>query len=109
MSIGLAGVELDKQQELEEIVLDGYLEGLRDAGWLGDPQQVRLGYTAASVRYLFPELDIWLALIRDESLHAGAEQAFGRPMGEVFDRYALMRHSLLRTLDEARGLMGILE
>jgi hypothetical protein len=29
--------------ELDRIVFDGYLEGLRDAGWRGDPRQARLG------------------------------------------------------------------
>jgi hypothetical protein len=94
-------------QELEEIAFDGYLKGLRDVGWQGDPQQVRLGYTAASVRYLYPEIGRWLALILDESLHAGAEQMFGRPLGQIFDTVALTRHPLFGQLDEARDLMTI--
>jgi hypothetical protein len=108
MSIALAGVEVDKRQDLEEIVLAGYLDGLREAGWQGDPRQVRLGYTAATVRFLFPETGRWLAFILDESLHAAAEQRFGRPMGEAFDSIAGMRRPLLNKLDEARELMGIL-
>jgi hypothetical protein len=108
MSIALAGVEVDKRQELEEIVLAGYLEGLREAGWQGDPRQVRLGYTAATVRFLFPEIGRWLAFILDESLHAAAEQRFGRPMGQAFDSVAGMRRPLFSKLDEARELMGIL-
>jgi hypothetical protein len=108
MSIALAGIGLDKLQELEEIVFEGYLEGLRDVGWQGDPQQVRLGYAAAGTRYLFPEVGRWLALILDESLHAGAEQMFGPPIGEVFDSVAWMRRRLFSKLDEARELMDIL-
>ena len=108
MSIALAGVGPDKAQELEEIVFEGYLEGLREAGWQGDPQQVRLGYTAASVRYLFPEIGRWLALILDESLHAAAEQRYGGRVGESFDSVARMRHPLFSKLDEARDLLDIL-
>jgi hypothetical protein len=108
MSIALGGVELNKAQDLEEIALEGYLEGLREAGWQGDPQQVRLGYTAASARYLFPELGRWLALILDESLHAGLEQSVGMPIGQIFDSVALMRPSLFDQLDKARELMDIL-
>jgi hypothetical protein len=108
MSIALAGVEMDKSQELAEIVFEGYLEGLRDAGWQGDPQQVRLGYTAAGARYLFPELGRWLALILDESVRAEAEQRIGLPAGEAFDSVARMRRLLFGKLDEARDLMGIL-
>jgi hypothetical protein len=108
MSIGLGGVAEDKLQELEEIAFEGYLEGLHDVGWQGDPQRVRLGYTAAGTRYLFPEVGRWLALILDESLHAGAEQGFGLPVGETFDAVARMRRRLFSELDKARDLMGIL-
>jgi hypothetical protein len=109
MSIALAGVGLDKMQELEEIVFEGYLAGLREAGWQGDPQQVRLGYTAAAVRFLFPEVGRWLALILDESLHAAEEQLLGIPVGGAFDSVARMRHSLFGKLGEARDLMSILD
>jgi hypothetical protein len=108
MGIALGGVGMGKLHDLEEIVFEGYLEGLREAGWQADPQQVRLGYTAASVRYLFPELGRWLAFILDESLHAAAEQEIGYPMGDVFDTFALMRRLLFSKLDEARDLMSIL-
>jgi hypothetical protein len=108
MTIALAGVGLDRRQEFEDIVFEGYLEGLREAGWSGDLRQVRLGYAAASVRYTFPEIGRWLALILDESLHAAAEQAWGSPVGETFDSVARMRRPLISKLDEARDLMGIL-
>jgi hypothetical protein len=108
MSIALGGVELDKSQELEEIVFEGYLEGLREVGWQGDPQQVRLGYLAASVRYAFPEVGRWLALILDESLHAAEEQMLCFPIGQAFDSVARMRRPLFSMLDEARELMDIL-
>lgn len=99
---------MDRVQEIEEIAVEGYMEGLRDAGWQGDPLQVRLGYLVASVRYLFPEIGAWLPLMRDESLHAGAEQRFGQPMGELFDYLAVARRQLFRMLEEARGLLSIL-
>jgi hypothetical protein len=108
MSIALAGVEMDKSPELEKIVLEGYLEGLRDVGWQGDPQQVRLGYAAASARYLFPEIGSWLTFILDESQHAAAEQRLGVPMGAAFDSVARLRRPLFSKLDQAHELIGIL-
>lgn len=40
--------------ELDQMVFDGYVAGLGDAGWYGDVQQVRLGYTAAiALRWSF--------------------------------------------------------
>ena len=57
-------VERGKFAELEKAVLSGYVEGLREAGWQGDPMLVRLGYAAASalrysigtIRFGFPYL-----------------------------------------------------
>jgi hypothetical protein len=70
---------------------------------------VRLGYTAAGVRYLYPEIGRWLALILDESLHAAEEQMLGFPVGDAFDSVARMRRPLFGMLDEARELMDILK
>ncbi|MGH8245782.1 MAG: phosphotransferase, partial [Gammaproteobacteria bacterium] len=51
-TLGFREVEFGRAQELEAIVFDGYLRGLRDAGWRGDAGLVRLGYTvAAPLRY----------------------------------------------------------
>jgi hypothetical protein len=108
MGISLGGVEMDKMRDLEEIVFEGYLEGLREAGWQGDPQQVRLGYIVASVRYLFPEIGRWMAFILDESLHAAAEKRIGYPLGDVFDSFALMRRLLFSKLKDAHDLMDVL-
>jgi hypothetical protein len=33
--------------ELERVVFDAYVDGLRNAGWRGPVETVRLGYTAA--------------------------------------------------------------
>jgi len=108
MSIALGGVEMDKLQALEETVFESYLEGLREVGWQGDPRQVRLGYAAASARYLFPEVGTWLTFILDESQHAAAEQRLGVPVGQAFDSVARMRRPLFSRLGEARELIDIL-
>jgi hypothetical protein len=105
----VAEFAMDKMQELEEIVLEGYLQGLREVGWQGDPRQVRLGYLAAGVHYVICEIDRWLELILDESLHAEAEQTYGMPIGELFDYVAAQRPLFMRKLGEARELMGILK
>jgi hypothetical protein len=103
-------VGLDKARELEEIVFDGYLEGLREVGWRGDAQQVRLGYAAASLRYRCGgELGRFLAILLDESLYDIAQQTFGRPIGEVVDFWARVEHLFDSTIDEARELIDALE
>jgi hypothetical protein len=108
MSIAGGGMGWDRVQEFEETTLEGYLAGLRDAGWRGDPRQVRLGYAAACMRYVFAEVGRWLGLILDESLHAEEEQMFGFPIGELFDSLGRSRRPMFRRLDEARELMDAL-
>jgi hypothetical protein len=44
-------VPADRLPEFETVVLDGYLSGLRQAGWAGDSRLVRLGMWAAAVKY----------------------------------------------------------
>jgi hypothetical protein len=44
--------------ELDDAVFAAYVEGLRQAGWPGDPREVRLAMTAACVKYtwLLPQM-----------------------------------------------------
>jgi hypothetical protein len=44
-AFGLARFPSSQARELDQACFDGYLEGLRQAGWQPDPRQVRLGYT----------------------------------------------------------------
>lgn len=47
-------VDLAVAQRYEQIALDGYIKGLQDAGWQGDPQTVRFVYaTAAALQWTF--------------------------------------------------------
>jgi hypothetical protein len=41
-------VDLDRIAELDTLIFDGYLDGLRDAGWQGDPRWARFGYAATA-------------------------------------------------------------
>jgi hypothetical protein len=103
-------VELVKAQELDGIVFAGYLEGLHDVGWQGDPRQVRLGYTAdASMRYRCGMIGRVLTMIQDESRHALMQQAFGSPIEEVLDHFAQVGRFVASLTDETRELLDILE
>jgi hypothetical protein len=102
-------VGLDKAQALEEIAFEGYLQGLHDAGWQGDPRQVRLGYAAAaSLRYKFNDARRWLALVLDENLHPMILQMWGMPIEKVIDHTAQLASIFDRLADEARELMDTL-
>jgi hypothetical protein len=103
-------VGLDQAQALEEIAFESYLKGLRDAGWRGDPRQVRLGYAAAaSLWYRFNDIGRWLAVALDENLHPMVLHTMGRPIGEVYDHAAQVGCFSDRLADEARDLIDALD
>ena len=43
-SLGFFEIPPDRVRELDSMCFEGYLQGLRDAGWTGDPRLVRAGY-----------------------------------------------------------------
>jgi hypothetical protein len=105
-SVAFFDAEPEQARHLDEIVFDGYLEGLRAAGWHGDPGMVRLGYTAAaSVHFgLFP-LGVFMM---NEELRARFEQLFAHPAPDIVDRWATLVDFLLDQADEARSLARII-
>lgn len=104
--IGIAffDVELAQAQTLDEIVFAGYLAGLQDVGWRGDPRQVRLAYTAAAIRYVLGNLDPVLEIFLNEQDHERMVQAMGRPMETIADHLGLVYAWLFAQLAEARRL-----
>jgi hypothetical protein len=108
-SIMFFEVGLDQAQALEEIAFEGYLKGLRDVGWRGDPRQVRLGYAAAaSLRYKFNDAGRWLAVVLNEDLHPMILQMWGMPIEKVIDHTAQVASIFDRLADEARKLIDAL-
>ena len=92
-------------QELEEVALQGYLDGLADVGWRGDPQVVRFGYAAsAALRYGVGTVRLVLPSLLDTRLHARAEQLFGRPMEEALEMWAAEAKCIATLTDEAQQL-----
>lgn len=90
---------------LEEGALAGYLAGLRDAGWRGDPQLVRQGYLIHAVLQYGPVPEA-LALALDEGEHAALERRHGRPIGELVERAAAVTSLLLDRAAELRALLA---
>ncbi len=90
--------------------LEGYLEGLRDVGWRGDPQIVRVGYaTASALRYgLGAIVGLMLFALLDENLYAQSELVFGLSIGEVADKMVEGGRLLLARADEARALLPVI-
>ena len=100
--------EFDAEQavELDREVFGGYVAGLREAGWNGDDEQVRLGFTAAiALRWSF------LASALGELLQ-GAPQAQHPSQGWLLTPDAAVRQWVrlieftLDKADEARRLVA---
>lgn len=72
---------------LEMAALDGYVAGLRESGWDGDPQGVRIGYAAsAALRYGLGALRLALPPLLDEGAHPFLEQLMGHSMADIAEQ-----------------------
>ncbi len=104
-SLNFLEIDADQNEALDKIVFEGYLEGLGETGWQGDPQMVRFTYAAASVlRYSIGVVGI-TSMIANENQHALLEQAFGHPLEELVDGWAKTTRFLYQLADEARGIL----
>lgn len=91
-------------QTLTALVIETYTAGLRDSGWRGDAQLVRLGYhLTTALRYLFHPFV--LDLLSDAD-HTRAEQKFGKPVSEILRIVPGIVRRGLAAADEARRMMG---
>lgn len=92
---------VEDARQLEAVVLDSYIEGLRDAGWRGDRELVGTGYAvAAGLRYGVGGVRILLPLLLDEQLHPSAEQLFGSPMTEIAVHFGTVNEWLAGLMSE---------
>jgi hypothetical protein len=103
--IWFQGVEPEELLTLEAIVLEGYSDGLRAAGWRGDLQLARLGYLCTvALRYgpniVFPEI-----LAMDAKVAEGMQQRFGWSIEAMADRLVPIRRFVIQRADQARQLM----
>jgi hypothetical protein len=92
-------------RSLHERVLDGYLAGLGDASWSGDPRVVRLGFTiSAALRMVFRMTT--LRAVLEPARREREERRWGRPIAELLPARASLTYALLDLADEARALIG---
>lgn len=103
-------VAVEQAWELAEAIFAGYSVGLRDAGWPGDLQQARFGYTVTAALYgaLNWSLGLSYGLQRPEG-RAGFEAWLGHPIAEIIEPYAVIVSFLLDLGDEALALLPSIE
>ena len=91
-------------KRLDEAIFNGYLNGLRDSGWKGDSQLVRLGYTAAcALRWGLVGL-WWLQDLTDPIEQAGLEEHWNRPLAELVSQWTQTTRYILDLAQEAYEL-----
>lgn len=100
--LALGQFEPDQLADLDSAAFAAYVDGLRGAGWDGDPRLARLGFTAsAPLRYaMYPR---WARAVDDQG--NPVERAGDRPIQEVLERGALIISLLCDLADEARNLI----
>jgi hypothetical protein len=100
----LFGAEACEPRELDRVVFEGYLEGLREAGWDGDRDTARFGYAAyAALKYGW--LVFWLRDAGEPRSHGLWERHSGRSMAEFVENQGRLLSYLLDLADEARELL----
>lgn len=86
-SVGFMEAPAEECRSLEAAVLDGYVSGLRDSGWDGDPHVVRTGYAASAVlRYGLGALRVALPPLLNEEAHPFLEELMGYPMAVIVEQ-----------------------
>jgi hypothetical protein len=108
-SLAFFEIEPDEVLALEGVVLAGYVDGLRDAGWHGDERLAHVGYlAAAALRYGLGSVGIVLPIALDESLHAFAEQVMRHSIDEMIDLDCQLFALTLSRAEQAQQLLDSL-
>ena len=108
-SFGLYEVPASQAFELDHICFEGYLQGLRDAGWDGSPRLVRLGYTLTYLlRYVYGgRIGEMLPGLLDEYRRQFFETALGRSGEEMGRRDPHMKAYHQSVFRETLKLLGL--
>jgi hypothetical protein len=91
-SVMFGDAAVDDARQMEAAALDGYIEGLRDAGWRGDSCDVWHGYAVAAIlRFGVGGVGRIMPVLLDEQSHPFVEQLFGFLIDEVFATLAAVQ------------------
>ena len=99
-------IEIADIPAVEEIAFAGYEDGLRRAGWDGDPRLLRLGYAAAAALRMGACMPGWAWLMLAPERARSSEILFGRPVDAILSAWVALADVYLDLADEARALGG---
>jgi hypothetical protein len=98
-SVSWAGFPVEDAPDLAETIFEGYLAGLRDAGWSGDAAIPRLGFALACAPWA--PLTSGLRFMIDPEAAARAERIWRLPVERLFPMRVATTLLLLDLIDEA--------
>jgi hypothetical protein len=97
----------DQAKALDAAVFEGYLVGLRAAGWQGDERIVRYGYAAAASRVNgLGIIGIGLPMTSDQNIYPRLEHVFRQPVADIFSSWSRFWPDLLDLGDEAERILA---
>jgi hypothetical protein len=87
---------------LDQAVFAAYLQGLTDAGWLGDPRHVRFAYLAMALMNVAIPTELMQFL--DETAHPALVRGFGMPVPQIIGNWAALLDVAASYWDEVTAL-----
>ncbi len=107
VAVLFGNVELADADALVELVLEGYLAGLRGVGWTGDARAVRFGYLATMVlKTRISYLPLSIGAIRDETWYAAYQQESGSTVEQLAETLVPVSDFYLTRAAEVRTLLA---
>jgi hypothetical protein len=98
-------VDVAALPKLETATFEAYIDGLREAGWQGNPDHVRLGYTATQALLVSVGSPRITAVMLAENSLQRAQQLLEHTPDEMAGCWSLLCEFALDNADEARRLM----
>ena len=94
-------------QAMERQVLDSYIEGLRLAGWQGNPADVRFGFICAASLFMgVAAAGVWARMLADRANEDLTVRMIGHPLLAIAAQWSQMQEYLMDLGDEALATIG---
>lgn len=104
VSLQFMDVPMADAETLQELVLDGYLDGLRDTGCRFDERDVRFAFSATAALMLGVGGLLWLQHFLDADQRVMVERNIGHPLEAITENFAALQTYLLSLGEEAQRL-----
>jgi hypothetical protein len=99
-SLNFLDIDIARVKELDQVVFEGYLEGLHEVGWHGDSRLLRSTYVASSIlRYCIGVSGV-ASMVADENQRSLLEQIFSHPLEELVEVWGRTNRFLFHLADE---------